>query len=265
MGKRGNSLFALGSTVVVFALVIVAVFGAVQLLDKLQGAHVPSGWAYVEYTIEGDLSEEERESVATSLVFRLHMGRAADARWWVDGDLVTVAVPKREKAELESLPEDGPRLQVGGVVNSDKVGQGAVVSADACHDAPENHACDRARVYWYQLAQPILFGKDIADSAVVEDKSGTGAYAVQMTLEGEPKQKLADATKRMAGSSEDAGRLAVVYGGIVLTAEPVEDPVTTGVIRLPGFSKSEGTDMVDAVDASKYDATMSKGAVQIAE
>ncbi|MQA05037.1 MAG: hypothetical protein GEV07_20720 [Streptosporangiales bacterium] len=265
MGTRGNSLFALGSTVVVFSLVIAGIFGAVQLFDKMQGAHVPSGWAYVEYTIDGDLTDEQGEAVAKSLVFRLHMGRAADARWWVDDNLVTVAVPEVEQPELESLPDSGPKLQFSSVINSGKVGQGAVVKNEGCHDPPENHACDRARSYWYHLAKPFLEGSDIDSSNVVEDKAGTGAYAVEMNLEGEPKEKLATTTKRMTGSSEDGRRLAVVYGGIVLSAEPVERPVTNGVIQLPGFSKPEGQDLADAVAASKYDATLHKGSVRVAE
>src|SRR5690606_29598293 len=77
--NRANSAFALVAAVVTFGLVIALVFAAVTLIDKLQGPHVPSGWAYVEYAIDGDLSEDEQEAVAKSIVFRMHLGRAADA------------------------------------------------------------------------------------------------------------------------------------------------------------------------------------------
>lgn len=266
MRNRGSSLFALASAVVAFGLVIALVFAGVTLLDRLQGPHVPSGWSYVEYSIDGELSEDQQNAVAKSIVFRMHLGRAADARWWVDDEAVTVAVPSRERAELEAVPADGPKMEFGGVVTSDKVGEGAVKSADACHSPPEQHACDRDRNVWYELEAPSLTGKDIAESKVVEDKAGTGAYAVQMTLVGDAKKELADTTTKMAESSDtDGSRLAIVYGGIVLSAAPVAEPLTKGVVRLPGFSKPEGLDLVAAVDASKFDVALHKGAVQTAE
>lgn len=266
MRNRGNSVFALGGAVVAFGLVIVLIFAGVTLFDRVRGPSIPTGWAYVEYALNGKLSDDEQQAVAKSIVFRMHLGRAADARWWADGETVTIAVPMRERAELEAVPADGPKMEFGGVVTSDSVGQGAVNSADACHSPPERHACDRDRNFWYELEAPALSGTDIASSKVVEDKAGTGAYAVEMRLEGESKKKLADTTTKMKQASDtDGRRLAVVYGGIVLSAAPVAKPLTDGVVRLPGFSKPEGNDLAAAVDASKFDVTLRKGAIKIAD
>lgn len=265
MRNRGSSLFALGSTIVVFGLVVVGIFGVVQLLDRMHGPHLPSGWAFVEYSIDGDLSDEQQRAVAKSIVFRMHMSRAADARWWVDGGAVTVAVPETERDELEALPEEGPKLTFGGVLNSDKVGVGPVKDADGCRKPPEEHACDRDRNLWYHLGEPALSGSDMTTSKVVEDKAGTGAYAVEMTVHGEQREQLASTTKQMTRSSGDARRFAVVYGGVVLSAEPVGKPLSGGMVRLPGFSKVEGLDLEAAVEASKYDVALRKGDVQIAE
>jgi len=264
--NRANSAFALVAAVVTFGLVIALVFAAVTLIDKLQGPHVPSGWAYVEYAIDGDLSEDEQEAVAKSIVFRMHLGRAADARWWVDEETVPSAVPGRGRAEREAAPDEGPKMEFGGVVTSDRVGQGEIKDADGCHQPKDRHACDRDRNFWYELEAPTLTGKDIAGTRVVEDNQGAGAYAVEMRLTGEGKKKLADTTTKMAkGSDTDARRLAVVYGGIVLSAEPVTKPLTDGVVRLPGFSKPEGRDLMSAVEVAQYDITLRKGDVQLAE
>lgn len=267
MRNRGNVAFALGSAVVAFGLVIALVFAAVLLVDRLRGPQVPSGWAYVEYTLDRSLSDEQLDAVARSIVFRMHLGRAADARWWIDDEKVTVAVPARERADLAAVPAGGPKLEFGGVVTSGRVGEGGPVkNAEACRNPPERHACDRDQNYWYELEAPALTGKDIADSSVVEDKAGTGAYAVELRLEGEAKKRLADTTKEMADAkTTDERRLAVVYGGIVLSAAPVAKPLTNGVVRLPGFSKPEGRNLVAAVDASAYDVTLRKGAIEIAE
>lgn len=265
MRSRADLVFALGGLIVLIGAVVGGIFGIVVFLDKLHGPHVPSGWAYVTYTIDGDVDGDQQEAMAKSIVFRMHMGRAADARWWVHDDTMTVAVPESERPELESLPEESPVLGFGGVTSSGSVGEGPVKDAAQCRKPPDGYACDRERHLWYQLGEPALTGSDVASSSVRPDKAGTGAFAIEMHFSGEHKETLEKTTTTMAGESGDAQRLAVVYGGIVLSASPVAEPTTNGTVRLPGFSKGEGDDLASAIEAGKLDVTLTKGPIEIAD
>ncbi|MGH3097809.1 MAG: SecDF P1 head subdomain-containing protein [Streptosporangiales bacterium] len=256
-------VFAFGGIIVVFAAVVLGVFGLVTLFEKSQGAHIPSGWAWVKYQTHGAVSAKERESLAKSVVFRLHMGRAADTRWWVEDDGFIIAVPPGERTELRAVPQEGAELEFGGVSESGAVGKGKIVSESGCRKPPDGYACSRDQNTWYDLKDPILTGDNVAATRVVEDKGGVGGFIIVMRFDEAGTAKLATASKAMAAATGDDQRLAVAYGEVVLDAPKVDKPNTSGVVRLPGFSKPEGRDLADAVQASKLDVTLEKGPVQI--
>lgn len=253
-------LFAFGGIIVAFGAVIALVFGLVTLFEKSQGAHIPSGWAWVKYETHGRASAEERESLAKSVVFRLHMGRAADTRWWVEDDGFIIAVPPGERTELEAVPQEGAKLEFGGVSQSGVVGKGKIGSESGCRKPPDGYACSRDQNSWYLLKDPAVTGKDIASTRVV-DRGGVGGFVIVMRFNKAGTTKLADASKATANGDDQ--RLAVAYGGVVLDAPKINKPITSGVVRLPGFSKPEGHDLADAVQAGKLDVTLEKGPIQV--
>lgn len=256
-------LFAFGGIIVAFGAVIAVVFGLVTLFEKTQGAHIPGGWAWVKYETHGTTTAEEREALAKSVVFRLHMGRAADTRWWVEDDGFIIAVPPGERTELEAVPSEGASLEFGGVSQSGAVGKGKITSESGCRNPPDGYACSRDQNTWYALKDPILTGKNVATTRLVEDEGGVGGFIIVLRFDGDGKAKLANASKAMATARGDDRRLAVAYGGVVLDAPRLDRPIKSGVVRLPGFSKPEGRDLSDAVAASKLDVTLEKGPIQV--
>lgn len=256
-------LFAFGGIIVVFAAVVLGVFGLVTLFEKSQGAHIPSGWAWVKYRTHGSVSANGREALAKSVVFRLHMSRAADTRWWVEDDGFIIAVPPGERTELEAVPQEGAKLEFGGVSKSGSVGKGKITSHSGCRKPPDGYACSRDQNTWYDLEDPALTGENVVSTRLVEDRGGVGGFIIVMRFDKAGKQKLATASKAMANATGDGQRLAVAYGGVVLDAPRVRKPIKSGVVRLPGFSKPEGRDLAGAVKASKLDVTLEKGPIQV--
>lgn len=262
---RGRSLFAFGGIIVMFAGVILGVFGLVTLFEKSQGAHIPGGWAWVKYETHGTDSAKEREALAKSVVFRLHMGRAADTRWWVEDDGFIIAVPPGERTELEAVPQEGAELEFSGVTEAGAVGKGKITNETGCRKPPDGYECSRDQNTWYDLKDPVLTGDNVASTRLVEDKGGVGGFVIVMRFDKAGRAKLATASKAMAAASGDHQRLAVAYGGVVLEAPKVDKPIASGVVRMPGFSKPEGRDLTDAVEASKLDVTLEKGPIQVEE
>lgn len=260
----GSPPVVIGAIIVVFAAVVAGVFGVVTLVDRLQGPHVPDGWVYVEYTVRGGLSDDQQEALARSVAFRLRVSQAADARWWPENDGFVVAVPPEERTELAQLPHGAPELQLRRVSSAGSVGKGKITSDKGCRKPPVGYACDRDRNRWYRLARPIASGANVTSTKTVAGAHGVTASTVSMRLDKAGTKRFAKATKVMAKAHGDRRRLAVVFGGAVLEAPVVHKPMTDGVVRISGFSSSDGRDLAAAIKASNLHPDLSKGPLRIA-
>jgi preprotein translocase subunit SecD/SecD/SecF fusion protein len=104
--------------------------------------------------------------------------------------------------------------------------------------------------------KPFMDGSHIVSSAVAQaSTSATGAYAVNVSLDGEGSKLFADVTGELAPTK---GRIAIVLDGVVNSAPAVQSVISDGNVSLTGnFSLEEAKALKTVLDSGSLPVTLS--------